>query len=687
MTSYEKLEALAWNVWWSWNPEVLDLFARLDSETLHRSKNNPLAVLQRIGPSDISDPTLVADIDTAYETLQSYMAEKTSYADAPRTSYFCMEYGIHESLPIYSGGLGVLAGDHTKAASDLGLPLTAIGLFLRDGYFKQHFSADGWQQETHPVLEPSEHPFTLLRDDEGRPLITTVFIGHEPLRLRTWHIQLGRTNLYLLDSDFDRNAPELRDLTTRLYQGDRRLRLQQEIILGIGGTRLLRALGVKMDVYHMNEGHCALLALELLRERLDAGDSREEAEAWVRDHAVFTTHTPVMAGHDRFDPRLFLDQMANFQQRIRLSDYELLSYGRVHPSDPDESFTMTVLGLKLSRTANGVSELNGVVAREQWHALYPDRAVDDVPITHVTNGVHLPTWAAPVARAFLNERVGNWKDHRSDLSFWAKIDQLPDDVLWQYRSELRRLLVAFATEYVSRQSLSIDCDLNPDALTIGFARRFATYKRAPLIFSGIERVADLFSRSDRPVQIVFAGKAHPADEGGKRFIQRIVEASRHPKLNGRVVFLENYDMEVARMLVSGCDVWLNNPRRPMEASGTSGQKISIHGGLNLSILDGWWPEGYDGSNGWAIGSEEDEGLDPQEQDARDVESLYSTLENSVIPAFYERDGQGIPTLWLKRMKAAMKVLPPAFSADRMIRDYAHEIYARVERQQRRAASA
>ena len=686
MTSYDKLEALAWNLWWSWNPEVLDLFARLDSNTLRQSKNNPLSVLKRIGPADLTDPTLIADIDTAYETLDAYLSETTEYGDAARTSYFCMEYGLHESLPIYSGGLGVLAGDHAKAASDLGLPFTAVGLFLREGYFKQHFTEDGWQQETHPVLDPAEHPVELLRDEEGLPLITTVFVGYAPLRLRTWHVRLGRTNLYLFDSDFDRNPDELRSLTTRLYQGDRRTRLQQEIILGIGGVRLLRALGVKTDVYHMNEGHCALLALELLRERLDAGDSREEAEAWVRDHCVFTTHTPVMAGHDRFDPRLFLDEMGNFQRRIRLSDHDLLSYGRVHPSDPDETFTMTVLGLKLSRSANGVSELNGIVAREQWHALYPQRAIEDVPIGHVTNGVHLPTWAAPVARAFLNEKVGNWKAHRSDFGFWAKIEQVPDDVLWQYRCELRRQLLAFAQEYVATQTLPIACDLDPDALTIGFARRFATYKRAPLIFSDIERVADLFSQDGRPVQILFAGKAHPADEGGKRFIQRIVEASLHPKHNGRVVFLENYDMEVGRMLVSGCDVWLNNPRRPMEASGTSGQKVSIHGGLNLSILDGWWPEGYDGSNGWAIGTATDEGLEPQEQDARDVQSLYEILENSVIPAFYDRDGDDIPTLWVKRMKAAMKVLPAEFSAERMIIEYAQNIYAHTEQRLRRAAA-
>ena len=685
MRSYDKLEALAWNLWWSWNPEVLDLFDRIDSATFRQSKNNPIAVLKRLNSDEIADSSLTADIDTAYAALEAYMSRQTEYADAPRTSYFCMEYGIHESLPIYSGGLGVLAGDHSKEASDLGIPFNSVGLFLREGYFRQHFTEDGWQQETHPILDPELHPVSLVSDDDGLPTIVTVWLGQEPLRLRTWHIQLGRTNLYLLDSDFERNSPELRNLTTRLYQGDRRMRLQQEIILGIGGLRLLRTLGVKTDVYHMNEGHCAFVALELLRERLDAGESLSAAESWVRDHSVFTTHTPVMAGHDRFDPHLFLEQMRHFQSRIQLSDQDLLSYGRVRKDDHDESFTMTVLGLRMSRAANGVSELNGMVARQQWHVLYPDRPVADVPISHVTNGVHIPTWTAPLARAFLNEKIGNWKEHSSDTAFWSKIDQIPDDVLWQYRSELRRALVAFASRYVERQSLPMVCNLDPETLTIGFARRFATYKRAPLLFTDIERVAELFSRDERPVQVLFAGKAHPADEGGKRFIQRIVEASHHPKLNGRVLFLENYDMEIGRMLVSGCDVWLNNPRRPMEASGTSGQKIAVHGGLNLSILDGWWPEGYNGANGWAIGATEADDLEPDEQDERDAEDLYQTLEWSVIPAFYERDSRTIPTLWLNRMRSAMTELASKFSAERMLIDYVRKYYIRQSEHQMQPA--
>ena len=688
MTPHEKLEILAWNLWWSWNPEVLDLFRRLDPDTFQRTKNNPVAVLRSIGRMEITDASLKRDIDTAFDALQSYISAPRKFGDSCRVSYFCMEYGLHESLPIYSGGLGVLAGDHAKAASDLGLPFTAVGLFLRDGYFRQHFTHDGWQMEDHPIMDPSEHPLELVRDSHGAPVVFTVHLGHIPLQLQSWRIKLGRNEIYLLDSDRPENPEEYRGLAHRLYQGDRRTRLQQEIILGIGGIRLLRAIGRETDVYHMNEGHCAFLSLELLRERLSAGNALEEAESWIRDHCVFTTHTPVLAGHDRFDPRLLLEQMSVFKDSMNISDHELLAYGRVHPSNPDEAFTMTVLGLKLSRAANGVSALNGHVAREQWHSLYPDRPLNQVPIGHITNGVHIATWAVPVARAFLNEKLGNWKEHASDTSFWNRLNEISDEVLWQYRSALRALLVGFASDYVRKQSLPMSCELDPNTLTIGFARRFATYKRAPLLFTDLERIAWICSNKDRPVQILYAGKAHPADEGGKRFIQRIFEVSQHPRLTGRVVFLENYDMEVARHLVSGCDIWLNNPRRPMEASGTSGQKISIHGGLNLSILDGWWPEGYSRHHGWAINPEgQDPELDPNEQDSRDAYSLYDTLEHSVIPSFYERDERGVPLLWVKRMRNAIRDLTPQFSADRMVIEYIQQMYDKVAAGELRQAAA
>ncbi|MEX1055967.1 MAG: alpha-glucan family phosphorylase, partial [Rhodothermales bacterium] len=501
MTTHEKLEALARNLWWSWNPEVLDLYRRLDQNTFSLSKNNPVAVLKNLGQVEISDSSLIRDIDTAYAALQGYLHSPGKYRDSCRVSYFCMEFGLHESLPIYSGGLGVLAGDHAKAASDLGLDFTAVGLFLQEGYFAQRFTHDGWQLEDHPAMDPVDHPLEIVRDGHGDPLILTVQVGDVVLHLQAWRIQLGRNNIYLLDSDRPENPEELRGLAHRLYQGDRRTRLQQEIMLGIGGIRLLRALGVETDVYHMNEGHCAFLTLELLRERLKSGNVLEEAESWVRDHCVFTTHTPVLAGHDRFESRLLLEQLSTIQADLKFSDHDFLAYGRVHPQNPDESFTMTVLGLNLSRDANGVSKLNGEVAREQWHSLYPDRSLEEVPIDHITNGVHLSTWAVPLARAFLNEKLGNWKEHADDYSFWARIEEIPDEILWAYRNELRSLLVDFARRYARDQTLPIACELQPDALTIGFARRFATYKRAPLIFSDIERVAWLFGIPDRPVQI------------------------------------------------------------------------------------------------------------------------------------------------------------------------------------------
>lgn len=689
MNTYQKLEALAHNLWWSWNPEVLELFRHIDSENLRESTNNPLAVLRAMESQDITDPALVDDIETAYQAMEQYLQRDSPYEDGPRVSYFCMEYGLHESLAIYSGGLGVLAGDHTKAASDLGLPFTAIGLLLQEGYFKQHFTNDGWQLDEHPSLNPANHPLELVTASEGEPLLAEVHIGDELVHLRAWRVRLGRTTLYLLDADFDSNSAELRDLTKRLYQGDRRTRLRQEIILGIGGVRLLRQLGTATDVYHMNEGHCAFATLELLRERLEAGDPVEAAESWVRDRCVFTTHTPVMAGHDRFDPALFLSQMSTFRTTLNLSEHDLLSYGRVHPHNYEEAFTMTVLGLKLSDRANGVSRLNGEVARQQWHTLHPGRSVDDVPIGHITNGVHLATWAVPIARAFLNEKLGDWKRDGDDPEFWNAIDAVPDEVLWEYRAELRRQLLTFVQEYVRNQSLPMECNLDPEAMTIGFARRFATYKRAPLLFSDVERAAAILGSLDRPVQVIYAGKAHPADEGGKRFIQRIFEAAQHSDLRGRVIFLENYNMEIGRALISGCDVWLNNPRRPMEASGTSGQKIAVHGGLNLSILDGWWPEAYNGSNGWSIGSEHASvnGDDPREQDAIDAASLYATLEHGVIPAFYERDSRGLPTLWIRRMRNAMRELPARFSARRMVAEYIEQMYDAVpSRESVRAAA-
>jgi alpha-glucan phosphorylase-like protein len=585
-----------------------------------------------------------------------------------------MEFGLHQSLPMYSGGLGILAGDHLKSASDARVPLTGIGLFLRDGYFKQYFGDRLIQQTEYPSIDVTRHPLEPVRDEAGETVVVTVHCGTEPVHLRAFKLQVGHVELFLLDSDFNSNQHEDRFLTSRLYQGRTKIRLKQEIVLGIGGVRLLRALGRNVDVFHMNEGHCAFLTLELLRERGYHGQEDE-----VRSRCVFTTHTPVLAGHDRFEPHLFLDQLQTFRSELGCSEHELLAHGRINPDDTNEPFTMTVLALRMARSANAVSELNGAVTRRQWHALYSDRPVDEVPIEYVTNGVHLGTWTAPAARLFLKKHIGPFEEIMRSPEPWNAIHNVSDEDLWAYRSRLRKRFVDYVVARCRRQSLELEPDLSPDALTIGFARRFAGYKRATLLFRDRERASRLFSHIERPVQIVFAGKAHPDNDEGVQAIQEILEAARLPGFAGKIIFLENYHIGVARQLVSGCDVWLNTPRRPHEACGTSGQKINVHGGLNLSILDGWWSEGYDGTNGWAIGDRSaDENMDEHAQDARDAEILYSVLENEVVPLFYDRNEANIPVEWLKRIRNAMSSLTFRFSAHRMITDYASQIY-NVER--------
>lgn len=676
MDTRTKLTAIAKNLWWSWQPEVIELFRSLNPGAFRASNNSPMAALRLADEAVLADAAFAAKVDAAYAELQAYLDDTPRFGDGPRTSYFCMEYGLHESLPLYSGGLGILAGDHCKAASDVGLPFTAIGIFLRDGYFKQYFDETGWQQAEFPSLDATEHPFELVKAPGGEDLTVTVHLGWQPLHLRAWKLQVGRIPLYLLDSDFDANPFDLRFLTRRLYQGDRTTRIQQEIILGIGGRRMLCALGVETDVFHMNEGHCAFLTYELLREQLEAGKDRVAAEDWVRQHCVFTTHTPVKAGHDRFDPALFLDQMGALRQRLGFSEHDMLAYGRVNPHDMQETFTMTVLGLKLARAANGVSKLNGEVARRQWDLLYPDRPIDEVPIGHVTNGIHLPTWTAGHARPFLRQHLPEWPQHRSQTEYWDQIHEVSDADLWAYRRSLRQALIDYINDRLPNQTLKQTANLDPDALTICFARRFATYKRAPLLFWDKDRIRKLFTDAERPIQVVYAGKAHPADSGGKRFIQEIYEMTQDPDFAGKLILLEGYDMEIGRMLVSGADVWLNNPRRPYEASGTSGQKVAMHGGLNLSILDGWWPEGFNEQNGWAIGHDAGhEYKDPSIQDPEDANYLYEALETSVLVDFYERDAEGLPQAWLTRMRSAMQTLPAVFSAERMVIDYIQQYYA------------
>ena len=674
MDTRQKLEAIADNLWWSWHPEALDLFRRLNPEAFDGSGDNPQAALRQADFEVLDDPAFEEDVDEVYTDFAAYMAHGPGVDAGNRTAYFCMEFGLHQSLPLYSGGLGILAGDHLKAASDARVPLTGIGLFLRDGYFKQYFNDKLLQETEYPSIDVTRQPMEPVLDENGDTLVVTVHCGVYPVHLRAFRIRVGHVDLFLLDSDFNSNRHEDRFLTSRLYQGRTKIRLKQEIVLGIGGVRLLRALNRPVDVFHMNEGHCAFLTLELLREQGFVG--KQEA---VRAGCVFTTHTPVLAGHDRFEPELLLEQLEHFQTELGCSDSELLSFGRIDPDDAKEPFTMTLLAFKMSRTANGVSELNGQVTRRQWHRLYADLPEDQVPIGHITNGVHLPTWTAHASRLFLKKHIGPLDRIMTSPEMWAAIHDVFDADLWAYRCRLRRRFVEYVIARCRRQSFDQKVALSPDALTIGFARRFASYKRATLLFSDLERARTLLSDPDRPVQIIFAGKSHPDNDDGRYAIREILETAQLPGFEGKVIFLENYHMGVARRLISGCDVWLNTPRRPHEACGTSGQKVNVHGGLNLSILDGWWSEGYDGTNGWAIGDRtQDESMDIHAQDARDADLLYTVLENEVIPSFYERNEADVPVAWLEKVRSAMSGLTYRFSAHRMITDYADQIY-NVER--------
>ncbi|HTP80265.1 MAG TPA: alpha-glucan family phosphorylase [Bacteroidota bacterium] len=691
-----RLIALSHNLWWAWNPEAQQVFKELAPIVWRYSNHNAVEVLKEVSLQELTsrlrDKYLSTKVAHVVEEFESYMNERSTWSrkNYPNlkepVAYFSAEFGLHESLPIYSGGLGILSGDHMKSASDLGLPFVGVGLFYRHGYFQQRLGPDGWQQELYPMNDPERLPLKLVEQREGGRLLNSVEIGHSTVYFQTWEVRVGRVVLYLLDTNLPENDQLFQDLTGHVYGGNLDTRIGQEIILGIGGARLLRSLGIRPSVYHMNEGHSAFLVLELLAQGIRGGLSRADAEQGVRELCMFTTHTPVPAGHDRFSPELMLHSLGNFWAETGLMQEDLMSYGRVVPSDVNEHFTMTVLALKMSRAANGVSKLHGAVSREMWKDLYPGRKVDAVPIGHVTNGIHTPSWANGTAHQFWNSRLGyDWTEKLMQPKFWKKMqdgDLATDEELWALRSTLRRNLVEFARRRLYGQHMRVGSEdasrlarvLSSDALTIGFARRFATYKRAPLLFRHLDQVVPLLTDAQHPVQLIFAGKAHPRDNEGKKFIQHIFEITRNPQLYGRVVLIENYDMNVARHLVSGSDVWLNTPRRPLEASGTSGQKIAIYGGLNLSIMDGWWPEGFNSSNGWAIGNGEEEG-DPDKQDEKDFQNLLRVLREDVIPDFYERDSLGIPRRWMQRMRNAMHHLIPAYSTDRMVAEYVAKYYS------------
>jgi starch phosphorylase len=700
MTTGEKLKTqlteLSRNLWWAWNPHIIKLFRDLDPEGFRAANHNPVSVLAGFSPDQFEsvsrDATLRARVDSAHRELREYLGATRTWASINAgplrvrpVAYFSAEFGIHESLPIYSGGLGVLAGDHLKSASDLGLPLVAVGLFYRESYFRQRIGRDGWQHAEY-VRSPAELlPAQPAHTPAGKPIIIEVPLTHETLLAQVWEIAVGRNKLLLLDTDVDGNSEENRQLAARLYFGDQRIRIRQELLLGIGGVRALRAAGIHWGGLHLNEGHSAFATLEYTRllMELTGADFRTSAQEVVQS-TVFTTHTPVDAGHDRFPPELVDDHLEPLRRSLGLSQHEFLGLGRIRPEDHREALCMTVLAFKMSRYANGVSALHGRITRKSWQVLWPHHREDEVPVGHITNGVHVRTWLAPAMQDLYAKHIGaDWRDHLSDPHMWSRIDGVPDAELWETHRVLKAALVRFARRRVSEQRrrneypeefvTAAGTALDPEVLTIGFARRFATYKRASLLFHDMGRLRKLLTDPQRPVQLMFSGKAHPADRPGQEVLRLVHEAALSPELRNNVIFIEDYDINVGRHLVQGVDVWLNNPRRPQEASGTSGQKVLLNGGLNLSVLDGWWAEAYDGLNGFAIG----DGIthvSVDEQDRRDGASLYETLENVVVPLYYERDETGVPRGWIERMKRTIRTLGWRFNTDRMVIDYTNTCY-------------
>ena len=705
------LSRLSRNLWWCWDQEAQDLFQQLSPRAWQNLYHNAVGVLREVSEYELrvhlQDTDFARHARAVLRDFDAYLNDPGTWGHqhAPRllknpVAYFSAEFGFHETLPISAGGLGILAGDHAKSASDLGLGFVGISLFYREGYFQQAIDANNWQTEYYNLIAPDNVPLEPVLDPEGERLICSVEIGMNVVSFQAWRINVGRVPVYLLDTNLAENEQHFRDLTARVYGGDSTTRIMQEILLGIGGVRLLRELGVDPSVFHMNEGHAAFLTLELIREKMAAGQKFAGALESTKAQCMFTTHTPVEAGHDRFSPDLMNYALQRYAPQLPLAFPDLMALGRVHPENVSEPFCMTVLALKISRSANAVSALHGDVSRQMWQSLYPGTPVEKVPIGHITNGIHLLGWMKGPVRSFwrkkltdgqngettfFREKFGNdWSASVHTGEFWQKMADpsfISDEELWALRYKLRREMIEFARRRLQLQSqratpgdyIRFDHLLNPDALTIGFARRFATYKRAPLIFQQFDNIVKLVHDKQRPVQFVFAGKAHPRDDEGKRFIQQIIHLSRHSELAGYLVFIENYDIHVARQMVSGCDIWLNNPRRPLEASGTSGMKAGCNGCLNFSILDGWWREGYDGTNGFAIG-EDSHPDNVEEQDRVDSANLYRTLTEQVIPIFFKRDTEGIPREWIQRIRRAMVTLVPQFTTDRMVKEYTQKYY-------------
>ncbi len=692
----ERLWSLARNLWWSWDHDSVGLFRDLNPTRWRQLNQNPIALLREIPLGELerraTELVLHSRINYCYRRQQEYLNADRTWGAVnagvlrPRpVGYFSAEFGLHESLPIYSGGLGVLAGDHIKSASDLDIPLVGVGLFYGQGYFLQRLDATGWQREEYLQTNVNNLPMQPAIGPGGEPVQVEIQTRGGSIKAKVWRVKVGRCDLLLLDSNVDGNAPEDRELTSRLYGGDGRTRIRQELLLGVGGFRALKAMGITPGVLHLNEGHSGFAVFEAVRNRMvEEGIGFNAAASQIPREVIFTTHTPVPAGHDRFNADLMEEHLGPLRDQLGISHDNMMGFGREYPTDHGEQFCMTVLGLKLSRRANAVSSLHGEVSRAMWKCLYPGRPEDAVPIGHITNGVHVPSWLAPQMCRLYDRHLGvGWQANSGAARTWEEIENVDDGELWETHLSLKTQLLDFvrrrASEQAERRGESKDAlaklgkVLTPDALTIGFARRFATYKRANLVLADIQRLASMVNDPKRPVQFVFAGKAHPHDEPGKKVLQQIAEMMHDAKLGDKFVFVEDYDINVGRYLVQGVDVWLNNPRRPLEASGTSGQKVVLNGGLNLSVLDGWWAEAYDGQNGFAIGTgRTHSNLDVH--DTRDGEDLYRVLRDELIPLYYQRDRDGLPRGWIKRMKRTIRTLGWRFNADRMVMDYTQKCY-------------
>ncbi len=691
----QPLLELAKNFWWMWHPDGVEMFRRLDRDLWESVYHNPVKLLGTIDQAKLvhasKDEGFLAHLQRVHESFRAHIDEQGWFAKTHpdsnlKVAYFSAEFGLHESLPIYSGGLGILAGDHLKSASEIALPLCAMGLLYRNGYFQQYLSADGWQQEAYPEQDFYNLPIEMMRYTDGSPIHVRVDMPENAVFCQVWRVNVGRIPLYLLDTNLQENAPADRDITSRLYGGGTEMRIRQEIVLGIGGVRALEALNVTPNVFHMNEGHAAFLALERIRVLLrESTMTFDEARQLVMGSSVFTTHTPVPAGIDFFSPELMTKYFRNYYPTLKLDEDGFLALGREDVGNRKQGFSMAVLAIRLADTLNGVSKLHGEVSRKMWHNIWPQVPPDEVPIKSVTNGIHTRSWLSPDMQYLLDRYLPPaWMEDPTDQSAWEGVMQIPDEELWRAHERCRERLVAWVRTtlkgQLTRRGASYDevqaADevLDPEALTIGFARRFATYKRGALLLRDVDRLKHLIEDTKRPIQFVFAGKAHPADHEGKELIKTIVNFARaNPQMRRRMVFVENYDMNVARYLVQGVDVWLNTPRRPYEASGTSGMKAAANGVLNLSVLDGWWVEGYSPETGWAIGHGE-EYADSNYQDTIESVALYDLLEKQVVPLFYQRTVDNIPRGWIQRMKHCLRKLAPVFNTNRMVREYAERLY-------------